>query len=426
MDNIARLEHLGRRRAGLRARLGFLLGFSGLLLFSPFPAEAAYQRLLYSIAKSRQDSIHVYDIDAGHRLVRKIPIPHSDWSRGLCANLQTGILYHAYWFDTWPEGKKVQFYRVMALDLHTDKVLWEKTYNPAGNETAAEVDRLDVSLDGKKLYAPSGEGLKFPYWRVLDAGTGDSIGIINIRHRSAHNTIVNLKGDKVYLASNRHKTLYIADTKTDSLIDSITFANNVRPFVFNSDETRIYACLTDLTGFEVGDLRRKKLFHRMVVDRPQDFAIDPDPGYHVRSGSPSHGIALSPDDREIWVVDEPAHAVHVFDVSRMPPRQVASLKTAWENATPGWINMSLDGRYVYPSSGDVIDRKARKIVAHIHSHNEASLELHFKNGKLVKVGKQFSIGRPKGEGKAGKASGAGREEAAPRSEATGQRKGQGG
>ena len=44
--------------------------------------------------------------------------------------------------------------------------------------------------------------------------------------------------------------------------------------------------------------------------------------------------------------------VHVFDATVMPPKQVASIKVRDE---PGWVTFSLDGRYAYPSTGEVID-----------------------------------------------------------------------
>ena len=43
----------------------------------------------------------------------------------------------------------------------------------------------------------------------------------------------------------------------------------------------------------------------------------------------------------------------------MPPKQVASIRVRDQ---PGWITFSLDGRYAYPSTGDIIDTKTRQIV----------------------------------------------------------------
>jgi len=65
---------------------------------------------------------------------------------------------------------------------------------------------------------------------------------------------------------------------------------------------------------------------------------------------------------------------------------------------PGWINFSIDGKYVYPSSGEVIDRETRKIITTLQDefHNSVSsekmVEIDFDGNKAVKAGNQFGIG----------------------------------
>ena len=44
----------------------------------------------------------------------------------------------------------------------------------------------------------------------------------------------------------------------------------------------------------------------------------------------------------------------------MPPKQTATIDVRDQ---PGWITFSLDGRYGYPSTGEVIDTATKKIVA---------------------------------------------------------------
>ncbi len=65
---------------------------------------------------------------------------------------------------------------------------------------------------------------------------------------------------------------------------------------------------------------------------------------------------------------------------------------------PGWITFSIDGKYVYPSSGEVIDRETRKIITTLQDefHNsvasEKMVEIDFDGNKAVKAGNQFGIG----------------------------------
>jgi len=79
-----------------------------------------------------------------------------------------------------------------------------------------------------------------------------------------------------------------------------------------------------------------------------------------RHGCPSHGIALTPDEKELWVVDGANNFVHVFDNTVMPPKQVASIKL---RDSPGWFSFSLDGKFGYSSTGEILSVATRKVVA---------------------------------------------------------------
>ncbi len=63
------------------------------------------------------------------------------------------------------------------------------------------------------------------------------------------------------------------------------------------------------------------------------------------------------------------------------------------------MTFSVDGRYAYPSTGDVIDTKTRTIVASLMDeegrevHSEKVVELIFDGDDLVAVGDQFGVGR---------------------------------
>ncbi len=73
-----------------------------------------------------------------------------------------------------------------------------------------------------------------------------------------------------------------------------------------------------------------------------------------RHGCPSHGVGFTPDEKEIWVVDAYNQSLHVFECTVDAAKQLESIKLADE---PGWITFSPDGKYGYPSTGQVIDVK---------------------------------------------------------------------
>ena len=156
----------------------------------------------------------------------------------------------------------------------------------------------------------------------------------------------------------------------------------------NGDQTRCYVNVNGLLGFEIGDLKNgKKLGHIEV------------PGYKIgpvqRHGCPSHGIGLTPDERELWLADGHNECVHIFDMTGETPRKVETIKLRGE---PGWVTFSIKGDYVYLSTGDVIDVKTRRIVARLADEkggpvwSEKVVEIDWDGDRPTKVGNQFGLG----------------------------------
>ncbi len=59
---------------------------------------------------------------------------------------------------------------------------------------------------------------------------------------------------------------------------------------------------------------------------------------------------------------------------------------------PGWVTFSLDGKYAYPSSGEVIDVKTRRVLSTLKDEfynsvgSEKMVEVDFEGGKAVRAG----------------------------------------
>jgi DNA-binding beta-propeller fold protein YncE len=194
----------------------------------------------------------------------------------------------------------------------------------------------------------------------------------------------------MYLAGLKSPLLSVADTKTHKVVKTVgPFSASVRPFTVNAAQTLCFANVNDLLGFEVGDLKSGKKLHTVEI---QGFEKGP----VKRHGCPSHGIGLTPDETELWVCDGHNSHIHVFDSTLMPPKQKASIKLRDQ---PGWVTFSLDGRYAYPSTGEVIDVKTKKIVAKLADekdrevHSEKMVEIQFQDGMPIRTGDQFGLGR---------------------------------
>ena len=209
--------------------------------------------------------------------------------------------------------------------------------------------------------------------------------------KRAHNTIYAPSGRRVYMADIASPLLFVADPTSHTIVEKVgPFGNFIRPFTINAAESLVYVTVDSLLGFEVGDLKTGKVLNRIVVE-----------GWNAgpvrRHGNPSHGIGLTPDEKELWLADGHNMRMHIF--SAKPPYQ--QLSTIPLQDMPGWITFTLDGKYAYPSSGEVIDVKTRKILLTLKDEfnnsvaSEKMVEVQLNGNKAVIAGDQFGIGRAK-------------------------------
>jgi DNA-binding beta-propeller fold protein YncE len=319
-----------------------------------------------------------FDVKNNYRFVKRIPTwnypagKRPEAIRGIAASITTGLLYL-----TTPT-------RLAAFDLVTDKVVWENTYD------GKCCDRLTVSPDGKTLYVPGNGGM---HWYVVDAKTGDLITTVATPMTDgAHNTIWSVDGSRVFMSGQRSSTISVADPKTHTVVQTVgPFSNFIRPFTINGSATYLFANMNELLGFEIADLKTGKMIHRVEVE---GFTWKGNP--RIPHGVPSHGIAMSPDEKEIWVADGVNLYIHVFDASVMPPKQRKSIKT---RAVPAWITFGLGGKFVYISSGDVINASTKEIVAGLKDEagrmvdSEKQVEVVFAGGKPARTVDPFGVGQ---------------------------------
>lgn len=316
--------------------------------------------------------ILVFDVDNNHRFVKRIKTQGLSES-GVPLNVKgvaVSVPLNSIFIST--------IQSLQRIDLTTEKLVWEKKYEGG-------CDRMSISPDGKTMYLPS---LEKDFWNVVDCTTGDVIKKIQVVRR-AHNTVYGLSGKHAYLADIASPYLYVTDTKTHTIIKEVgPFGEGIRPFTVNGSETLAFVNVDGLLGFEVGDLKNAKPVTRVTV---QGWNM----GEVRRHGNPSHGIGLTPDEKEVWVSDGHNMRMHVFS-AEAPYQQLTTIPL---QDMPGWVTFSLDGKYAYPSSGEVIEVKTRKILLTLQDEfynnvaSEKMVEIHFDGNKAVKAGDQFGLGR---------------------------------
>lgn len=361
------------------ARLAIILFAAVLTLYGPLTAQQA-RRFLYVAAPGVGSEVEyqgvgvlVFDIDNGHTFVRRIPT----WPVGAGEKAEPvrGIAASA----TPPRLVVSTVKRLASFDLVTDKIVWEKTYD------GHCCDRIALSPDGTTIYAPA---FGRPTWYVIDAANGNLLTTIDVMGWPRQ-TLFSADGAHAYLAAWESPLLSVVDVTTRRVVrETGPFTSFLCPFTINGKATLAFANVDGLVGFEVGDLLTGLILDRVVVE-----------GYQMEVARtyecPSHGIALTPDERELWVADGVDNRLHVFDATTYPPVHTTTIAV---RAQPRWITFGIDGRYAYPSTGDVVEAASRKVVATLEDergrfvHSEKMLEVDFAGGVPVRAGNQASAG----------------------------------
>ncbi len=344
------------------------------------------KRLLYVTAPDGamassgcKPGIYVYDIDDGHKLVKHISIPDMGGTRGCAGSASAARLFISH-----------KNTHLMCFDLLTEKKVWEVSYA----KEQGGFDRTCVTPDGKKVYVPEG------FWsdvtktmKVLDGETGKIIKEIPLGVGKGHNSIMSPSGKRMYLGPIGDGTIFVIDTETDEIVkkfghfgknkaDGTPLGGRVSPYTINSTETLCFVNSHDV-GFYIGDLKTQKVLHWVQVKEAKGF---------------SHGVGMTPNEKEIWLPNPKDKRMWVFDATVMPPKQMQSIDVAV--TSHGWVTFSLDGRYAWPDTGDVINARTKKVVATLKGidgkgviRSSKFIEIHFRDGVVVRMGDQFGIGR---------------------------------
>jgi DNA-binding beta-propeller fold protein YncE len=326
-------------------------------------------------------ALYVYSIDQGNRLVQRVPLPLIDDAplHGAVAYPRQGRLYISYGQQKPPGGS------LLAYDLRRGRVLWHRTYRFG-------IDSMALSRNGRWIYMPAGEMSNSGAWRIIASSNGQPAGRAIQGPTGAHNTILGPDGRYLYLGGVDSPYLEIASTATNQVVRKIGPLNppGVRPFVINGAQTLAFSTAKGFLGFQVSSILTGTVLYTVPVS---GFSFDPKKFTRVVC----HGISLSPDGRELYLVDRPNGYVHVFDVSGLParpPTLVANIRLHHRPLITTWLEHSRSGRYVYVGgSGDVIDTRTRTIVDYLRplASTWDFLEIDWQDGQPVATTNRYGI-----------------------------------
>ena len=223
-------------------------------------------------------------------------------------------------------------------------------------------NNVDVGRNGAFVYVGIREGDGAV--DVIDTRQMKNVKSVPVKGE-IHNVYVTPDGKHVVAGSIAASTISVIDASTHQLAWTLTLSAGIRPMAFtrNPDgSTReIVVQLSDYHGFAIVDFARRKEIRR--IDLP-----DP-PGWHketeVLQGSPSHGLAITPDGRILWVTSKYYEYVAAYSI---PDYKL--LKIVKVGLHPDWLAITPDGRslYVALAGADttaVVDVRRMEVLARI-------------------------------------------------------------
>jgi YVTN family beta-propeller protein len=252
-----------------------------------------------------------------------------------------------------PDGRKLYVSiegtgELIALDTATDKVLARTSVGRAPNQIA-------ITPDGRYVFVPlRGEAAV----AVVDVESMKVVDHVPVP-AMPHNAYASANGKHIYIGSMMGSRITVIDAATHKVLHEIAPGNWVRPIAIKRDESFAYAALSELHGFVVVDLKTQRVVRR--IELPSLPPGTPEPYLKTYT----HGLALTSNERELYVTSMPGNAVFVFSLPEI--KQIAKIDVGKD---PNWIAVHPDGQLMFVSNSSsnsvsAIDTRAQKVVATI-------------------------------------------------------------
>ncbi len=236
---------------------------------------------------------------------------------------------------------------LLVFDTATDKVLQSIKLSGLPNQCAA-------TADGRFVGVPIRGGNSVD---IVDVTQGKIVK--NLPVKVPHNCYNAHRNDHLFVTSmGDHKVNWI-DLKTLNYIAEIPVGGVPRPLAVTRDEKTLYCALSDLHGFVIADIPR-----RQVVETIKLPPLPPGVHFPVPH-TPTHGLELTPDEKELWVTSCATDTVYIVNTA---DKQVVGKVGVGKG--PNWVAFSPDGKYccvsnVLSDDVSILDVARRKEVARV-------------------------------------------------------------
>jgi YVTN family beta-propeller protein len=299
--------------------------------------ESAAQNFNLYVGNSRGDDISVVDLA----------------SLKLTGEIKAGERVHGVCVQA--DGKRL--FATVETD-HTLRII----------DTASQRTIATVKVSGRPNQCAATPDGKYVVVPIRD---GDSVDIVDVKQekivknlpiKEPHNALNTGSNRYIYVSSMAGNEVDLIDLEKMDYAAHIPVGGRPRPYVVSPDGNTMYVALANLHGFAIVDIPGEKAAERVEI--PPEHATLRKLEYETPD-TLTHGLALTPDGRELWVSSLLDDAMYIYDVKAK--KVTGRVSTGMG---PNWIVFTPDGKYACISNTDtddvsVIDVKSRREVTRV-------------------------------------------------------------
>jgi YVTN family beta-propeller protein len=319
---------------GAKASLKLILLLSLVAIVTGTALSGIHPTTKIYVTNSEGDDITVIDL-ASRKVTADIRVgtrPH-----GLCAPADGRTVFATI------ESEDV----LKIIDTTNNKVVKKIGLTGRPNQCAS-------TPDGHYVGVPIRNGNSID---IVDTRKGEIAKVLPVH--VPHNGYDADNNEEMFVSSMGDHDIELIDLRKMEYVDKIPVGGVPRPYAVTKDGRTLYSALSGFHGFVIASISERKVIGRVTLPSAPPSACTLEPN------TPTHGIALSPDDKELWVTSLADGGVYVY--------KVATKKLSHEIRTgkcPNWITFSPDGRYVAVSNSgsddcSIIDALTRREVARV-------------------------------------------------------------